>query len=79
MGVLNKRNAFLGWAVWKVGKRLLKRKAKGVVPGRETPSGKGKGKGIRAIVALAAAAGGALFFWRRSRDEPFDSDSESSG
>ena len=70
MGVLNKRNAFLGWAVWKVGKRVVKRKAKAVVPGVESSSGRSLGVGK--IAALAAAAGGALFFWRRSRDDGQD-------
>jgi MYXO-CTERM domain-containing protein len=70
MGVVNKRNAFLGWAVWKVGKRVIKRKARAVVPGSDTSSGRGFGVGK--IAALAAAAGGALFFWRRSRDDGAD-------
>ena len=70
MGVVNKRNAFLGWAVWKVGKRMVKRKAKAVVPGVDSSSGRGIGVGK--IAALAAAAGGALFFWRRGRGDEGD-------
>ena len=65
MGVVNKRNAFLGWAVWKVAKRILKRKAKAVVPGVESSSG--HGLGVAKVAALAAAAAGALFFWRKTR------------
>jgi MYXO-CTERM domain-containing protein len=67
MGVVNKRNAFLGWAVWKVGKRVAKRKAKSVVASAESPSG--RGKGIGKLAALAAAVGGGLLFWRRSRGD----------
>ena len=70
MGVVNKRNAFLGWAVWKVGKRVLKQKAKAVVPGVESSSGRGLGVGK--VAALAAAAGGALFFWRKTRADDDD-------
>ena len=29
MGIVNRRNAVLGWSVWTVGKRIAKRKAKG--------------------------------------------------
>ena len=68
MGVVNKRNAFLGWAVWKVGKRVAKRKAKSVVSGVGELSS-GRGKGIGKLAALVAAVGGALVFWRRSRGD----------
>jgi hypothetical protein len=30
MSIFNRRNAFIGWATWLVGKRVLKRKAKAV-------------------------------------------------
>ena len=65
MGVLNKRNALLGWTAWQVGKRVLKRKAKSAVPGRVDDSRR-PNKG--AIAALLAAIGGALVFWRRRRE-----------
>ena len=32
MNIVNRRNAVLGWAAWALGKRVLKRKAKAVVP-----------------------------------------------
>jgi hypothetical protein len=66
MTILNKRNAILGWGVWQVGKIAAKRKAKQAVQPKE----KGRGKG--AILSAVAAAGGALWFWRRRRsdDEP---------
>ena len=66
MGILNKRNAVLGWGVWQVGKRVAKRKAKNAVPGRVDDS-KRPNKG--AIVSALAAVGGALWFWRRRRGD----------
>jgi LPXTG-motif cell wall-anchored protein len=65
MGVLNKRNAVLGWAAWQVGKRVMKLKAREAVPGRVDDTRR-PNKG--AIAAGLAAIGGALFFWRRRRD-----------
>ena len=32
MGIVNKRNAVVGWVVLKVGKRAAKKKAQGAVP-----------------------------------------------
>ena len=63
MSILNKRNAVLGWGVWKVGKVAAKRKAKQAVQPKE----KGRRKG--AIVSAVAAVGGALWFWRRRRSD----------
>jgi hypothetical protein len=63
MAIMKKRNALLGWAVWKVGKRVVKRKAKAAVPGAGGGSGSRSGK--PALLAGIAALGGALFFWRR--------------
>lgn len=63
MSILNKRNAVLGWGVWKVGKIAAKRKAKQAVQPKEKSRGKG------AIVSAVAAAGGALWFWRRRRSD----------
>ncbi len=65
MGVLNKRNAVLGWTAWQVGKRVLKRKARDAVPGRADDS---KRPNKSAVAAALAAIGGALVFWRRRRD-----------
>ena len=61
MGIMNRRNAFLGWIAWQVGKRVLRRKAMAAVPNvdRET---KRPNKG--AIVAVLALIAAALFFWR---------------
>jgi hypothetical protein len=61
MSILNKRNAVLGWGVWQVGKRAMKRKAKQAVEPKD--NGRSKGK----ILSAVAAVGGALYFWRRRR------------
>ena len=66
MGVLNRRNAVLGWTVWKFGKRAAKRKARDAVPGRVDDT-KRPNKG--AIVSALAAVGGALWFWRRRKTD----------
>ena len=67
MGVINKRNALLGWTVWQVAKRAMKRKARAAVPGR---AGDSKRPKKRAMAAGLATLGGAVWFWRRRRDEP---------
>lgn len=64
MAILNKRNAILGWSVWQVSKQVAKRKVKQATPGRVDDT-KRPNKG--AIVSALAAAGGALWLWRRHR------------
>jgi hypothetical protein len=67
MGIVNTRNAVLGWTVWKLAKRALKRKAKDAIPG--TVEGT-KRPNKSAIAAAVAAAVGAAMFWRsRSADD----------
>jgi hypothetical protein len=61
VGIVNRRNAVLGWTVWQVGKRVAKKKAKGAVPSVD-PETKRPNK--PAIVAGLAAVGGLLMFWR---------------
>jgi nitrate reductase gamma subunit len=56
MGIVNKRNAVVGWLAVKVGKRVVKKKAQEVVP---------RTRG--AAAGALAAIGGVLFFWRRKR------------
>jgi hypothetical protein len=58
MGIVNKRNAVIGWAVVKVGKRAAKKKAQGAVPDART--------GGAAAGALAALVG-IVFFWRKKK------------
>jgi hypothetical protein len=63
MSILNRRNAILGWGVWQVGKVAAKRKAKQAVEPKD------RGHKAVKIVPAVAAAGGALWFWRRRRGE----------
>jgi hypothetical protein len=65
MGIFNRRNAVLGWGVWKVAKKVGKRKAREAVPG----SGEHAGLNKSAIASIFAAIGGALWFWRKKSDE----------
>lgn len=65
MGIFNKRNAVLGWGVWKVAKKVGKRKAKAAVPG----TGEHAGLNKSAIASIFAAIGGALWFWRKKSDD----------
>jgi hypothetical protein len=68
MGIFNRRNAAVGWVTWAVGKRVLKRKAKGAVPSIDTDS---KKPNKSAIALAAASVVGVLTFWRkRSGDDP---------
>ncbi len=64
MGIVNRRNAVLGWTVWNVGKRVAKRKARSAVPSVD-PETKRPNK--PALVSALAVVGGALMFWRKKR------------
>jgi hypothetical protein len=64
MGVVNRRNAVLGWLVWKSSKYAAKRKAKDAVPGRADDSMR---PNKSAIATGLAALGGVLWFWKRRR------------
>ena len=61
MGIVNTRNAVLGWTVWKFAKRVMKKKAKDAIPGTVEGS---KRPNKSAIAAAVAAAVGAVMFWR---------------
>jgi hypothetical protein len=65
MGVMNRRNAVLGWGTWKLIKSLGKHKARGAVPGRGNHAGLNKS----ALASILAAVGGALWFWRKKSDD----------
>jgi hypothetical protein len=58
MGIVNRRNAVIGWLALKIGKRAAKRKAQVALSGRR--------RGGAAAGALGAL-GGALLFWRKKR------------
>jgi hypothetical protein len=61
MGIINRRNAILGWAVWQVAKLMAKVKAKDAVPGTGDHAGLNKS----AIASILAAVTGVLFVWRK--------------
>lgn len=65
MGIVNKRNAVVGWVALRVGKRVVRKKAYGAVA-----SSKRTGRG--AATGALAAIGGVLLFWRRKRGDPSD-------
>jgi hypothetical protein len=71
VGIFNRRNAAVGWVTWMVGKRVLKKKAKGAVPTIDSQS---KKPNKSAVALLIAGAAGALTFWRKRSgdDEPPD-------
>lgn len=63
VGIVNRRNAVLGWGVWQIGKRVAKRKAKSAVPAVED------GRPNKSLWAVAiAGVVGALTFWRSHRE-----------
>ena len=62
MTIVNRRNAALGWLVW----RVAKRKARGKLPGRDSGGGGVPG---RALVPGLAALGAAAWLWRRRKRE----------
>jgi hypothetical protein len=74
MSIVNKRNAVLGWATWKVGKHVAKRKARTAVPTVE--GGRPNKPAIAA--AGAAALAGSLLFWRKARRHGGDGGAEES-
>ena len=72
MGVFNRRNAAVGWLTWAVGKRVLKRKARGAVPSIDTET---KRPNKSAIALFAASVAGALTFWKKRSSGSADDDS----
>ena len=62
MSVFNRRNAAVGWVTWAVGKRVLKKKARGAVPSIDPES---KKPNKSAIALLVASGVGALRFWKK--------------
>jgi hypothetical protein len=70
MGILNRRNAVVGWLVWSVGKRVLKRKAKAALPSIDSET---KRPNRTFLLLGLAGAGAAAYFWFRhgSSDDSF--------
>jgi len=69
MGVVNRRNAVLGWTVWKLGKRVAKRKVKAAVPSVD-PETKRPNKSL--VASVAGGAAGALWFLKRRKPDEGD-------
>jgi hypothetical protein len=67
MGVINRRNAVVGWLTWTVGKRVLKKKARDAVPGIDSETKKPNRSAI--ALAVAAVVGAATFWKKRGGDE----------
>jgi hypothetical protein len=67
MGIVNRRNAMLGWAVWQVGKRVAEQKAKSSISTVE--GGKKSRVSKAAFIGAVAAVGGALVFWRKKSSD----------
>ena len=66
MGVINRRNAVMGWAVWKVAKRAGRKKARDVTPSVE---GGKPNKSLIAVVFAAVAGAFAVLRGRRSTSD----------
>jgi hypothetical protein len=60
MSIINKRNAVIGWATWKVGKRVASRRARQAMPAVEG----GRPNKPALAAGVAAALAGSLLFWR---------------
>ena len=58
MGIVNRRNAVVGWLVLKAGKRAARKTAQGAVPDTRTGG---------AAAGALAAIGGVLLFWKKKR------------
>jgi hypothetical protein len=65
VGIVNRRNAVMGWLAWTVGKRVMRKKAKDAVPAIDRES---RRPNRSAIVSAAAAFVGVLWFWRKRGD-----------
>ena len=68
MGIVNRRNAVLGWAVWKVASNVAKSKAKHAAKRDDAKPGLVKRLAIVGV-GFAAATGAALVFWRKKSDD----------
>jgi hypothetical protein len=67
MSIVNRRNAIMGWAVWTVGKQVMKRKAKAAASVVDDGSPR-RNRVALGLGAAAAATATTLFFWRRRGD-----------
>jgi hypothetical protein len=70
MGIMNRRNAVVGWVVWNVGKRVAKRKAKAAVPAIDTETKRPNKPAV--LTAALATLGGLLMLKRKKTPPPTD-------
>ena len=68
MSVMNRRNAVFGWIAWAIAKEALRSKTRHTVH-RNGGSSRSK---LVVPAAIAAAIGGAVFFWKRQSDNGDD-------
>jgi hypothetical protein len=68
MAMLNRRNAVLGWAVWKIASNVAKSKAKHAAKREDSKPGLVKRVAIIGV-GFAVATGAALVFWRKKSDD----------
>jgi hypothetical protein len=61
MGIVNRRNAVIGWSVWQVAKRVARQKAKSAAPTVDKDTKRPNKTAIAA--GLAAVAG--LLLWKK--------------
>ena len=71
MGIINRRNAVLGWGVWTLAKTVAKQKAKAAVRGTGDHARLSK----LALASIAAALVGAVWFWLKKSDDTSSSPS----
>jgi hypothetical protein len=69
MTIVNRRNAVLGFVTWEVAKRVAMKKARAAVPGKGDHAGLNKTAIASIVASVAAAVGGAVWFWRKKSDE----------
>jgi len=69
MAMVNRRNAVLGWAVWKIASNVAKKKAKRAVPARGDHKSGWRKRGAVGGLGVAAATGGPGVFWRKKNDD----------
>jgi hypothetical protein len=70
VGIVNRRNAVLGWAAWQVGKRIARRKAQAAVPKIDARTKRPNAAAIvTAVAAALTAVGGVIWFWRTRGSE----------
>jgi len=73
MGIVNRRNAMLGWAAWRLIKRGAKQRAKQAVPTLDERSRRPNRSAV--ISAVLALAGGLWLLSKRRGADDHDHDS----